>query len=93
MNNAAQNFIDIGAANEAHSVGIGPMQAFDFQEPYLRAVLGFIGMDDIRVVRIEGVAKGEAALARGVHSARAQANQVVRELLPTEASPKERVAA
>ena len=71
----------------------GPMQAFDFQEPYLRAVFGFIGMDDIRVVRIEGVAMGEAALARGVDSARAQADQVVRELLPTEASPKERVAA
>jgi FMN-dependent NADH-azoreductase len=71
----------------------GPMQAFDFQQPYLSAVFGFIGMDDIRVVRIEGVAMGEAALARGVDSARAQADQVVRELLPTDTSPKERVAA
>jgi FMN-dependent NADH-azoreductase len=71
----------------------GPMQAFDFQEPYLRAVFGFIGMDDIRVVRIEGVAMGEAALARAIDNARAQADQVVRELLPAEAPPKERVAA
>jgi FMN-dependent NADH-azoreductase len=71
----------------------GPMQAFDFQEPYLRAVLGLIGMDDIRVVRIEGVAMGEAALAQAVNSAHAQVEQVVRELFPAEASPKERVAA
>ena len=71
----------------------GPMQAFDFQEPYLRAVLGFLGMDDIHVVRIEGVARGEAALAHAIDNARAQADQVVRELLPAEASPKERVAA
>ncbi|AMV08181.1 FMN-dependent NADH-azoreductase [Xanthomonas citri] len=28
----------------------------DFQEPYLRQVLGFLGIDDIRVVRAEGVA-------------------------------------
>ena len=71
----------------------GPMQAFDFQEPYLRAILGFIGMVDIRVVRIEGVALGEAALARAVDNARAQADQVVRELSPIESSAKERVAA
>jgi FMN-dependent NADH-azoreductase len=45
---------------------------FDFQEPYLRAVLGFVGMDNIRVVRIEGGAMGEAALARGIDNARAQ---------------------
>ncbi|QOY21461.1 FMN-dependent NADH-azoreductase [Xanthomonas citri] len=28
----------------------------DFQEPYLRQVLGFLGIDDIRFVRAEGVA-------------------------------------
>jgi len=71
----------------------GPMRAFDFQEPYLRAVFSFIGMDDIRVVRIEGVALGEAALARAVAKAHAQVDQVVRELLPIDGSPAERVAA
>lgn len=30
-------------------------QAMDFQEPYLRAVLGFIGVTDIEFVRAEGV--------------------------------------
>ena len=71
----------------------GPMRAFDFQEPYLRAVFSFIGMDDIRVVRIEGVALGDVALARGVAKAHAQVDQVVRELLPIDESPAERVAA
>ena len=71
----------------------GPMRAFDFQEPYLRAVFSFIGMDDIRVVRIEGVALGDVALARAVAKAHAQVDQVVRELLPIDGSPAERVAA
>jgi len=50
----------------------GPMRAFDFQETYLRAVLGFLGMTDVQVVRVEGVAMGEAALRRAVESANAQ---------------------
>ena len=34
----------------------GPRKAFDFTEPYLRAVLGFIGLTDIDAVRVEGLA-------------------------------------
>ena len=30
-------------------------QSFDFQEPYLRAVLGFLGITDVEFVRAEGV--------------------------------------
>ncbi|WP_345953933.1 FMN-dependent NADH-azoreductase [Mucilaginibacter sp. PAMB04168] len=33
----------------------GPFKAFDFTEPYLRAVLGFMGMTDITTYRVEGV--------------------------------------
>jgi len=33
----------------------GPMQAYDHAEPYLRSVLGFIGINDISVVRAEGM--------------------------------------
>lgn len=44
-----------------------PMSAKDFQEPYLQAVLGFMGITDIEVIRAEGVNLGptqrEAALA------------------------------
>lgn len=32
----------------------GPMKSFDFTEPYLRHMLGFIGMTDITVLRAEG---------------------------------------
>ena len=34
----------------------GPAQAMDFQEPYLRQVFGFLGIDQIEFVRAEGVA-------------------------------------
>jgi FMN-dependent NADH-azoreductase len=58
----------------------GPMQSFDFQEPYLRAVLGFIGITDVEVVRIEGVALGEQALSQALVSADARADSIVRRL-------------
>jgi len=32
----------------------GPMKSYDFTEPYLRAVLGFIGLTDITTFRVEG---------------------------------------
>lgn len=33
----------------------GPMKAYDFTEPYLRSVLGFLGITDITAYRVEGV--------------------------------------
>jgi len=33
----------------------GPFKAMDFQEPYLRGVLGFIGMTDVEVIKVEGI--------------------------------------
>ena len=33
----------------------GAMKAYDFTEPYLRSVLGFLGMTDITAYRVEGV--------------------------------------
>jgi FMN-dependent NADH-azoreductase len=35
-----------------------PFAAFDHQEPYLRAILGFIGVTDLQILRAEGVAMG-----------------------------------
>ncbi len=55
----------------------GPMKAADFQEPYLRFVLGFIGITDVEVVRVEGVALGEEAVTRALRSARERVNAVV----------------
>jgi FMN-dependent NADH-azoreductase len=64
----------------------GSMKPYDFQEPYLRTVLGFIGMTDIKVVRIEGVALGDDALRAAVTSAKAQADEVVR-VIAAESAP------
>lgn len=33
----------------------GPMQAYDHAVPYLKSVLGFIGMTDVSVIRAEGM--------------------------------------
>lgn len=38
-----------------------PSAAFDFQEPYLRAVLAFIGLTDVTFIHLEGLAMGPQA--------------------------------
>jgi FMN-dependent NADH-azoreductase len=52
-----------------------PAAAFDFQEPYLRAVFGFIGISDVEFVRAEGIAFSpehrKAALASAQETAAA----------------------
>lgn len=47
----------------------GPAEGFDFQENYLRAVLGFIGITDLRFVRAEGVALGAEHKVKAIASA------------------------
>ena len=39
----------------------GPAIQFDHAVPYLRTALGFIGLTDVEVIRIEGVGKGPEA--------------------------------
>ncbi|MGC4041110.1 MAG: NAD(P)H-dependent oxidoreductase [Flavobacterium sp.] len=49
----------------------GPMQDYDFAIPYLKTVLGFIGITDVSVVRAEGLgisALAETALEKGIES-------------------------
>jgi FMN-dependent NADH-azoreductase len=65
----------------------GPMKQYDFQEPYLRTVLGFIGMTDVEVIRIEGVALGDDALRNAVTSAKARADEVVRVIASETSTP------
>jgi FMN-dependent NADH-azoreductase len=38
-----------------------PAAVLDFQEPYLRAVLGFLGLTDVTFVHLEGLSMGPAA--------------------------------
>ncbi|SMC22047.1 FMN-dependent NADH-azoreductase [Andreprevotia lacus DSM 23236] len=45
------------------------MRALDHQESYLKTVLGFLGVTDVRFVRAEGVAMGEARKAEALQSA------------------------
>jgi FMN-dependent NADH-azoreductase len=47
----------------------GPYAAFDFQENYLRAVFGFLGITDIEFVRAEGVAIGAEQKAAAIKAA------------------------
>jgi len=49
-------------------------QAMEHQESYLKVVLGFFGVTDVRFVRAEGVAMGEAAKAQAL----ADATQAIR---------------
>lgn len=58
----------------------GPMKPFDFQESYLRSVLGFIGIIDVHVVRVEGVGMGEDAVKNAMASAKARSDEVVQEI-------------
>nr|WP_311950991.1 NAD(P)H-dependent oxidoreductase [Mucilaginibacter terrae] len=49
----------------------GPYKAYDFIEPYLRGVLGFLGMTDVTVYRVEGISIAglkETALEKGINS-------------------------
>ncbi|HTX50242.1 MAG TPA: NAD(P)H-dependent oxidoreductase [Caulobacteraceae bacterium] len=48
-----------------------PAEGLDFQETYLRAVLGFIGIDDVEIVRAEGLAFGPEQRSASVAAAHA----------------------
>ena len=41
----------------------GPWQPWDFVEPYLRRILGFIGIPDVQTVRVEGMNIPELAIS------------------------------
>lgn len=45
-------------------------RAMDFQEDYLRTVMGFVGITDIEIVRAEAVNMGEDKRATAIHAAR-----------------------
>jgi FMN-dependent NADH-azoreductase len=54
----------------------GPSQAANFQEPYLRQILGFIGLTDVTPVVIEGVAFGPEATEAALAAARVQVDAI-----------------
>lgn len=50
----------------------GPAQALDFQEPYLRQLLGFIGITDVTFIRAEKIGYGPEAREAAIAGARAE---------------------
>lgn len=49
----------------------GPARATDFHEPYIRQLLSFIGITDVRIIRAEGVAYGDGPRAAAIAAAMA----------------------
>ena len=50
----------------------GPAQALDFQEPYLRQLLGFVGLTDVTFIRAEKIGYGPDAREQAVADSRAE---------------------
>jgi FMN-dependent NADH-azoreductase len=55
----------------------GENAAFDFQVPWLRNMLGLLGMTDVEVIRIEGTALGPEAADNALERATARAHDLV----------------
>jgi FMN-dependent NADH-azoreductase len=55
----------------------GQNAAFDFQVPWLRNMLGFLGMTDVEVIRVEGTALGPEAADKALERANAHARDLV----------------
>jgi FMN-dependent NADH-azoreductase len=53
------------------------LRAMDFQEDYLRTVMGFLGITDVSVVRAEGMSMGPEVKDKSLEAA----NQEIKELL------------
>jgi len=60
----------------------GPASAIDFQEPYLRHLLGFIGITDVTFVHAEKIGYGPDARAAALDGAKARIAELAGEPLP-----------
>lgn len=54
----------------------GPSAAMDFQEPHIRFLLGFMGIDDVTFVRAEKLAFGPEAAERSIAEAVAELSRL-----------------
>ena len=60
----------------------GPGAVMDGQEPHLRNLLGFIGLDDVTWIRAEKLAFGPEAAGQAIEEAAAALHGIARESLP-----------
>ncbi|MFC4724388.1 FMN-dependent NADH-azoreductase [Glycocaulis abyssi] len=51
--------------------------AMDHQEAYLKTMMGFFGITDVRIVRAEGLGMGEDARAEGLHAAASEIAKII----------------
>ncbi|MBB3356345.1 MULTISPECIES: FMN-dependent NADH-azoreductase [unclassified Novosphingobium] len=56
----------------------GEWAAFDFQTGYLRHLLGFIGLTDVEVIRVEGTVLGPEAAQAAIAATEAQLHAVLK---------------
>lgn len=57
----------------------GDASPMDFQENYLKTIFGFLGVQDVRIVRAEGIGMGEDAKKQGLANAGIQLTQHLRQ--------------
>jgi FMN-dependent NADH-azoreductase len=62
--------------------GNSPAKSMDFQEPYLRTILGFLGLDDVTFIHAEGLKVSAEVAASGIERAR----KAIGDLLPSAAA-------
>jgi FMN-dependent NADH-azoreductase len=55
----------------------GPAQGLDSQEPHLRTLLGFIGIDNVTFVRAERLALGQDLREQAIGAARARLGEII----------------
>jgi FMN-dependent NADH-azoreductase len=54
----------------------GSMQALNFQDTYLKAALGFIGITDVEVIAVEGIAFGPEVAENALNTALARVDAI-----------------
>jgi FMN-dependent NADH-azoreductase len=62
-------------------LGDSPAKGMDFHEPYLRAMLSFLGLSDVTFIHAEGQNVSPAAASAGMEAARKSIAEIVPELL------------
>ena len=67
--------IVVSASGGIYSAGANT--AFDFQIPWLKNMLGFLGMTEVEIIRVEGTALGPDAADQALERATTQARDVV----------------
>ena len=58
----------------------GPARSFDFVAPYLRHVLGFLGVQDVSVIDVEGTGLGDEAVTKAINRGNECAHAVVAQI-------------